>query len=246
MGDRRRVVRHVGDDRDVGRREIEPHGQIVDHFDRALARLAGGLVDQAGHAGGHGVVLHPGVAPARDVARHVLGGERVAVVPGHTGADVERILGRVVVHLPAFQKHPPERTVAVVFDEILQEAPRLVADLGPVVSARLLHGLYARLDAQRAALPRRFLRQRRLRGADQRVGRSRTHAQRSGPGQELAAVDPPVAMLLGIHFGSRVNSVRRLGCHLCLSLSRLGYDAVSCWRARAAAASALCAGISPH
>jgi hypothetical protein len=77
------------------------------------------------------------VAPARDVEDHVVGIERVAIVPGHALAHVEDIFGRVLVDLPALEQIALEGEIAGVFDQRLEHLALDVGDLRPVGRARI-------------------------------------------------------------------------------------------------------------
>lgn len=44
------------------------------------------------------------LAPAFEVEDHVIGRERIAVVPRHALAEVQYILGRIFVQLPTFEQ----------------------------------------------------------------------------------------------------------------------------------------------
>ncbi len=123
----------------------------IDHGDRACAGRLGRVVDQRRHAAGHRVALDVAVAPAGDVAGHVIGGEVVAVRPLDARADLQGVFGRVVVGGPAFQQHAAERAVVVVLDQVFEPAAVEVRDLRPVGEARVLHAPWFPCHAQRAA-----------------------------------------------------------------------------------------------
>ncbi len=230
-----RVVGHAGDERDVGARQGQGDGGVVDDRDRAFDRLVGVGVDDRGEAAGHRVRLDLLVAPALDVAGDVLGGEGIAVVPGHALADLEGVEGRVVVHLPAVQQHPAERAVVVVLDEVFERAAGDVGDLGPVGGAGVLEGLDLHLAAERAARLHVRFGKRGPRGTDQAVGGRRRYAERGRAGKEFAAAQAALAKFVGIHERGRMNGSARVGffyhrCLLPVGRARSESDlCMTCW-----------------
>ena len=217
--DRGRVIGHARDDRDIRLRQVDLHGQRIDHDNAALARLLRVGIDKRAHARRHRVRLDRLVAPAGDIVGHVLGGEIVAIGPFHAGADLQRVLGGVVIDLPAFQQHAADRPVIVVFGQVFQRATGLVGDLGPVGGAAVFQRAHAHLDTQRAARLHMRGGLGGLADADQPIGRGRRHAQRCGAGQKFAAAQLAGLELLGIHPGCGVQLAVVIGAigHLVVS-----------------------------
>ena len=89
MDDCRRVIGHIGNHRYIGRREGKCDGAVIQHRDCAAARLSGLRVNHPGKAPGHGIARRGGVAPPRDIARHVVRVKNIAIVPGHALANVQ-------------------------------------------------------------------------------------------------------------------------------------------------------------
>ena len=202
-----RIVREVGDHGDIRGGEVQLDRHVIDNLDRAVARLAGGVVDQTADARRHRVAFDITLAPACDVARHVFGGEGVTVVPGHAGTDLERIFGRVVVGFPAIQQHAAEAAVAVVFHQIFQRATCHVGDFRPVGGAGVLEGSQAHLALDRAALRGGRLCLCRHVQPTQRIGRGGGHAKAGGAGQEFPAAELARLELFGIHQGGLVDGL---------------------------------------
>ena len=207
MDDRRRIIRELRDQRDVGRGQHQLHGMAARHLDGAVERLVGVGVDQRRNPAGHRVALDILLAPAGDVAGHVLGGEIVAIVPLHALADVQRVFGGVVVDLPAFQQHAAERPVVVVFDQVFQVAAGLVGDLRPVGGAGVLQLAHAHLYTQGAALLGHAVAccLDRPRQTAHGIGGSGGDTEHRRPGQEFAAAKLARLELLGIHQCRLVN-----------------------------------------
>ena len=187
--DQARVVRHAGNDGDVGLLELQLDRVIVDPLDRALAGLFGGGIDQRGHARRHRIALGALVAPAIEIEDDVVGVELVAVVPGRALAHVQRIFGRVLVHFPALEQHRLEGEFTRVLHQRLEELPGDVGHFRPVVGAGVLLVLDEHADLQHAALLGR-LRERaaRRREADHAVGRRGRGAENARQREEFTTV----------------------------------------------------------
>ncbi len=200
----------------------------VDHFDAAVDRLAGVGVDQGCKPTGHRVALGALVAPAGDVAGHVLGGEIITIVPLDPLADVQGVDGGVVVDFPAVQKHAAERAVVVVLDQVFQGAAGLVAHFGPVIGARVLQRAHAHLHAQGAAGLGVAAGLRGRVQTDHPVGRGRGHAEHGRAGQKFAAAELAVLVFLRVHMRRRVDrfSVNCRTVHVNLPVSPI-FRAVS-------------------
>jgi hypothetical protein len=207
MHDRRRIVGHAEHQRAVRGQRAHHHGGRIDHLDRAGGGLA--ILHQRGHAPGHRIALDRFVAPALDIVDDVVSREVVAVGPFNALADVQRVLGGVVVDFPAFQQHRPQRAIAADLDEVFDDAAGLVAKLGPVIGARVLQFAAVHLDAQRAAHRRRgvfALRQRRAVEAKRGIGRRGGGAERGRPAEEFAPAHLPGDDFAGIHLDGRMHT----------------------------------------
>ena len=120
VGDGGRIIRHAGNQRDIRRGQVQFDGVAVHNFDRACCGLTGCVVDENRKTASHRVAFNGFVTPAGDIARNVLGGEIVPVVPFYALAHVEGIFGGIIVDRPAFEQHRHKRAVAVVFNQIFQ------------------------------------------------------------------------------------------------------------------------------
>ena len=182
------VIGHAGDQGDVGAGQRQLDRMVIHHGDRAFDRLTGVLVDQRGKAPGHRVALDRFIAPARDVARHIVGGEGRAIVPRDTFAHIQHIFGGVFVDLPAFEQCGGEGAVVLPDREIFKPATGDVGDLRPVVGARIFQRADLHLHPYGAA---GFMRGRMCGRchADHRIGGCRRGPKGAGEGQKLASVD---------------------------------------------------------
>jgi hypothetical protein len=135
------------------------------------------------------IALGPLVAPAIEIEDDVVGVELVAVVPGRALAHVQRILGRVLVHVPLLEQHRLEGEFAGVLHQRLEELPGDVGHFRPVVGAGVLLVLDEHADLQHAALLGR-LRERaaRRREADHAVGRRGRGAENARQREEFTTV----------------------------------------------------------
>ncbi len=171
---------------------------VVDLGDRTLAQLARRLVDQRAEAAGHGIALGALVGPAGEVEDHVIGVERVAVVPGDALAQMQRVFGGVVVNVPALEQVGLEGVVLGVFHQRLERLALGVGDLGPVGGARVLGVLAPHRDLQHAALLGLLRLCRRRRGqAEHAVGHRGRSAEHTCHGEEFATVHRPRLGALG-------------------------------------------------
>ena len=165
-------------------------GEVVDLGDCAVARLLGVRVDERAHARGHRIAFDALVAPSVQIVDDVVGGERIAIVPGHALADVKDIFGRVSVDVPAFEQHRPEGELARISHEGFEELTRDVAHLRPVVGARVLLILDEHAASDDAALLGRVgERRRRIGEAKHAVGGRGRDPENAGEGEKLAPVD---------------------------------------------------------
>ncbi len=173
MHDQGRVVSEAGNQRDIGCRELQLDDMIAFRGDRALVGLVGLGIDETAHARGHRVAFDVLLAPAADVEDNVFRGEIVAVGPLDALAEVQRVLGRIVVDLPAFQQPGREGRIAFPAHEVFAGLARDMRI--PVERARIFQpGCPDRRgDAQRSALLGSF-----LRGSRRR--RQRAHCKCSG------------------------------------------------------------------
>jgi hypothetical protein len=88
------------------------------------------------HARGHRVAFDVALAPAADVARHVLGGEGVAVLPGDARADAERVFGRVVVGLPS-SRSMPRIEPSLLYSTRYSRLPRVTLEISDQSAVRV-------------------------------------------------------------------------------------------------------------
>ena len=190
VDDQARIVRHAGNDGDVGLLQRKLDGVIVDLGNCAVARLLRGRIDERSHARGHRIAGNARVAPAVHIEYDVVGGEGVAVVPGHARAHVQDVFGRVGVDVPFLEQRRLEGEFTGVGDERVEELPRDIAHFRPVVGARVLLVLDEHADAESTALLRGVgERPRRDGKAEHAVGRNGRGAEDGRERQELAAVD---------------------------------------------------------
>ena len=113
--------------------------------------LAGRVVEQRAEAAGHRIAFGSLVAPAGEVEDHVVGGERVAIVPGRALAHMQHIFGGVVIDFPALEQGRLEGELRVYLTSG-SSLPRGIGDFRPVVGARVLLVLDRHGDPQHAAL----------------------------------------------------------------------------------------------
>jgi hypothetical protein len=129
----------------------------------------------------------------------MLGGESVAVVPGHALANAQRVLRRILVRFPAFEKDGCQAAVTLILDKVFQPAAANIGQFRPVPGARVTLRLDVHLHADRAALHRRLGARLRRGKAEQPVGRRRRKAQCGGACQELAAAQAACSAFFSIH-----------------------------------------------
>mmetsp|Transcript_29106 Transcript_29106/g.56028 ORF Transcript_29106/g.56028 Transcript_29106/m.56028 type:complete len:399 (+) Transcript_29106:547-1743(+) len=189
VDDRRRIVGHARDQRNVGGRQVEAHGVTVENLDCTFQRFVGLWVDQRGKTARHRVPFERLVAPAGDVTRHVFGGEVVAVVPFDASADVQSVDGCVIRDFPAFQQLAGECAVILVVDQIFLPAAREVCDLRPVIGAWVFEATHFLLNADGAACFGVGCGLSRCRHAEHCVGCGGRCAKGAGQRQEFAAAD---------------------------------------------------------
>ena len=190
VDDQARIVRHAGNDGDVGLLERQLDRMVVHLGDRAVAGLLGRRVDQRRHARGHRIAFDGLVAPAVDIEDNVVGGEGVAVVPGHALAHVQNVFGRVGVDVPYFEQRRLEGEFAGVGDERIEELPGDIAHFRPVVGARVLLVLDEHADPQDAALLWGFGEGRRRRGeAEHAIGGGGRGAENRREREKFAPVN---------------------------------------------------------
>lgn len=212
MHDQRWIVGQAGNQRNVGLRQIEPDGKVVDTLDAAVDRFLGGGVDQRPHALGDRIAGNARIAPARQVVDDVVGVEGVAVRPGDALADMQRQHAGVVTGLPALEQPRLEGEIAIPAHQIFVALAGDVGHLNAVEGARILPALDVHGDAQDAAAPRLF-------GRPGRRGRKAAERQRAGGadakcghgGKILAPVHAALLEAVGDGLGLRMQ--RSVGQH---------------------------------
>ncbi len=135
------IIGEVGDERDIGRGELDLDGVVVDLFDAAVAQLAGLGIDQRAHPGRHRVAFRAFIAPASDIVDDILGDERVSVRPGRVLAQVQHVFGGFVVDVPALEQVGLEGILAGVLNQRLKRLTLCVGDLRPIGRARIFYRL---------------------------------------------------------------------------------------------------------
>ncbi len=216
------IIRHARDDGDVRVGQVQNNRVVVFHHDGAFDGFVGVCIHQRCHATGHRVAFNALVAPHFNVARHVGGGEVVAIVPLHAFTDVQGVLGGIVIGRPAFQQHRLERPVRVVFHQVFQPTCCNRCDLCPVKGAWILQRFDVHLHAHCAALLGVGGRFGRCVQPDQTVSRSGGQPQSCGARHKFAAVHVPVFVLGRVHFCGRMHEILVVR-HLVLPVTQCGF-----------------------
>jgi hypothetical protein len=187
--DHRRVIGHAHDQRNVGCRQVDANGVVIDPVQPAGAQRLGFRIDQAAHARGHRVALGSGVTPAGDVVDHVIGIQLVAVRPFHALAHVQGIGRGVVACLPALQQPALEAEIVVPAHQVLVALAGDIGHLGPVEGARVFPRLHRHRNPHDAALLGRCGRRRGRYDTAQRESARRCHAEGRHCCQVFSAVE---------------------------------------------------------
>ena len=158
------------------------NGVRVNRDNCAFAHHLGRLVHQTGEPGRHRVAFDIAIGPTAKVAHHIIGGERIAVVPGHALTQVQRVDGRIIIGGPAVQQTADKCAVRIVLDQIFQPAAIDVGDLWPIGKTRVFDRLGFHRHPQGAAHGDMGFGNSGGIQAKQAVSCGRRHTQRGGPG----------------------------------------------------------------